>query len=403
MEIQGGCKEEREARLGRFWVEGTVRDLLSSLQSGYAVCPGERLKKNRKNDNVYIISYDVDDAVVDMDDFVASCPLKPTLYYHTYSNGSTDGYRYRLIYCFDEPVPFSGTYQPLASYIGVQALDERVANQLYFGTVSGVYSTGVTYTAADLPFKPEDGNTEQIKAVAFKDNSSSYKQFAGINPNLSLTDFLGVYKEQYCINWNIRTELNVPDDQPIIVYPDDYLEVPRCKDWDCLTKSKKTWRWKDGQRRHKKLYIAGIIVRRLNPAINDAEMLYWLCGELVRYYEYSDKWATVGDVMPVAANVMTADVDTVLTGWHHVKYGANKVYCVQHRMSARQVVNKYGKSYMREIRYSEIDNWYDPELSLKDNMQILASNGIKISERSLKMYKDDRGYSNKRKKCKTNP
>lgn len=383
---------------GFVWVDGSVSDLLSSLQSGHAVCPGERLKKNRKDDSVYIISYDVDDAAIDMEDFVTSCPLKPTLYYHTYSNGRTDGFRYRLIYCFDEPVPFAGMYNSLAGYINVPALDSRVANQLYFGTNTEVYSTGVTYTVSDLPFKPESGNVEQVKTAVFRDNSSSYKQFAGINPSLSLTDFLGVYKEEYCISWNVRTELNVPDDEPIVVYPDNYLEVPRCKDWDSLTKSKKTWRWKDGQRRHKKLYIAGIIVRRLNPAINDVEMLYWLCSELVRYYVYSDKWATVGDVMPVAANVMTADVDTVLTGWHHAKYGANKVYCVQHRMSARQVVNKYGQAYLKEIRYSEIDEWYDPDLKLQDNLTILKELGIKTSERDLKRYKESRGYTAKRKK-----
>lgn len=375
---------------GFVWVDGSVSDLLSSLQSGHAVCPGERLKKKRKDDNVYIISYDVDDAVIDMEDFVISCPLKPTLYYHTYSNGRTDGFRYRLMYCFDEPVPFAGMYNSLAAYIHVPALDSRVANQLYFGTNTEVYSTGVTYTVSDLPF----GIDTPLMNETLPDECG----FACLNPNLKVTDFLGVYKEQYDISWNVRTELNVSDDEPIVVYPDNYIEVPRRERWDNIDKNMKVWRWMDGERRHKKLYIAGIIVRRLNPAINKEEMLYWLCSELVRYYEYSDKWATVGDVMAVAEGVMSADMDMELKGWRHRKYAANKAYCVQHRMSARQVANKYGKAYMREMRYSDIDDIYNPGLSLKDNLSMLAANGIETSERDLKRYKESRGYTAKRKK-----
>lgn len=83
----------------------SVDELLEQIQQGFSICHVFEGNKRMKGCFLYTYSVfvDVDDSDVCMSEFILHCALKPTLAYTTASNGKQGkGYRYRLIYVFDD-------------------------------------------------------------------------------------------------------------------------------------------------------------------------------------------------------------------------------------------------------------------------------------------------------------
>lgn len=114
--------------------------LLDYVRQGHSFCHvhknERRLKGNFKYTN--FVNIDIDDSTVSMSEFLKRPIIKPTLAYTTFSNKIL-GYRYRLLYCFSEPID-AQTYVPLyrwiCAYIGLSKTKDHcghVTNQLMNG------------------------------------------------------------------------------------------------------------------------------------------------------------------------------------------------------------------------------------------------------------------------------
>ena len=57
-----------------------------------------------------VVALDVDDSTAEMNDYVATLLYKPTVAYTTYSNGCK-GYRFRLVYVFNDKIISTNEYQ----------------------------------------------------------------------------------------------------------------------------------------------------------------------------------------------------------------------------------------------------------------------------------------------------
>ena len=106
----------------------------------------------------YSVFVDVDNSDVCMSDFIVHCSIKPTLAYTTTSNGKQGkGYRYRLIYVFDDRITTEALYKSLYFYITEQNNLENtkdkcgsICNQLMNGNPYCNIETYCSYLIYDL-------------------------------------------------------------------------------------------------------------------------------------------------------------------------------------------------------------------------------------------------------------
>ena len=195
-------------------------------------------------------------------------------------------------------------------------------------------------------------------------------------------------------------------DTPTIQYPKDYIETPRRLWWDKANRTYYVNKWRDGEQRHRKLYMAGIILRKLNPQLSPDKLLFALCREFATYYDNTDKKYTTADVIHIVERVLSADINRELGRWKRKNYIVNVSYCKKHGVSKRSVVgeqNGIRQAAERDKRYEQIARYYDPTETDNKNLLTLHNAGIKCSIRTLKRYKQAYGYSTQAPKAEQAP
>ncbi len=188
----------------------------------------------------------------------------------------------------------------------------------------------------------------------------------------------------------------VDADTSIIVYPKDYIETPRRLYWDSVNHTHYVKKWTDGEQRHRKLYMAGIILRKLNPQLSPDELLFAVCQEFATYYDNTDKKYTTGDIIRIVERVLDADINRELGKWKRKGYIVNGIYCEKYGVSKRSVVgaeNGKRNAAERAKRYEQIAEHYDPDKTDAANLLRLKQKGVQCSLRTLKRYKVDYGYT----------
>ena len=198
----------------------------------------------------------------------------------------------------------------------------------------------------------------------------------------------------------------VDADTPTIQYPKDYIETPRRLFWDAVNHTHFVKKWTDGEQRHRKLYMAGIILRRLNPQLSPDELLFATAQEFATYYDNTDKKYTTADMIRVVEKVLDADVNRELGRWKRKGYIVNGSYCEKHGVSKRSVVgeqNGIRQAAEREKRYEQIAEHYDPSKTDAANLLTLHMAGIKCSIRTLNRYKQAYGHTTPAPKAEPAP
>ena len=205
--------------------------------------------------------------------------------------------------------------------------------------------------------------------------------------------------------FNYMTQSPLPEadaDTPIILYPKDYIETPRKFAYDPLKKCYTLSKYKDGENRHKKLFVTGLILRKLNPDLTPIHLLKALLREFTLYYDNSDDKYTMPRLLAIADAVLDADVNRELKKWRKPKYVVNPKYCQKHLVSKRQVVgmqNGIRQAAERTKRYEDISKYYDPTQTDAQNLLRLKQKGIKCSRNTLTAFKHLYGYTQGREQA----
>lgn len=205
-------------------------------------------------------------------------------------------------------------------------------------------------------------------------------------------------------------------DERKLVLEDDYYRIPKkYVGYNKEFGGKIYGKWVDGELRHKKIFITGVILRRLNEGITYDEMLYAIVNALLRYYELNDSDGSLKfgkkAIRELVINVMKAPFKE-MREVKHSKFKISDSYCRENRVSKKQVLGSLlGEQNKRkkEESFNEIDLFYDPTMTWQDGskithkqwLEILEENGIKISIRKFKNYLEDRGYTKKREPQKS--
>lgn len=423
-------------------------DLLASfISSGYCYCPTDRkLEKVRESDYICI---DVDDSTVEMNEYVSNLTDKPTIYYTTPSNGNIEKsrqkfgddkhiYRFRLLYALDTPTTNATEYEQAFRYItstnNMTSVDYRRANQYYNGSkgcelhnTNRVYSLPDEYKDVVPASGKEKGDRPKPKRPAGGPSSNEGTSGTALDADVlsafldctKYEDFLSWYGGEFGASSLLRESPYLPDkeDERKLVC-DEYFVIPKkYAGWDRENKTKIYGRWLDGEDRHTKLYVTGVILRKLNPTASANDLLREIVSILLGYYNIFDPGGKLKfnkkNILQLLDSVLKADLTKKMKEIKHPSFRVSSYYCDKNRVSKKQVLGSLlgeKNRKKKEEKYSEIDYFYDPNLSLNDGkkitqkqwIEILLENGVIVSLRTFKSYLSDRGFSktNKRKETK---
>lgn len=194
----------------------------------------------------------------------------------------------------------------------------------------------------------------------------------------------------------------VSDDCPYILLPKDYIQIKRY--WLCQRVKDEygdeRWRYvkirkiKDGEQRRKKLYLNGILRRKMIPNIVFEHLLHCLTFELWYYYENSGRNCkniiTKHELAIIAADVMRANVDDyTFEQKDRRQFIVNDAYCQKHNVSRKEARNLAKKL----ITYERIGMMYDATQTDKVNIEIFQHNGLDISLKTLQRFRNDMGIN----------
>ena len=417
-------------------------DMLSSfISNGYCYCPTERKKDNvRESDYICI---DVDDSTVEMNEYVSTLTDKPTIYYTTPSNGNVEKsqkkygdnehiYRFRLLYALDTPTANATEYEQAYRYITttnyMSFVDFRPANQYYNGSKGcEIHNTHRVYTLPDEykdvvlgnegkkssrpkskqtydVVKPSDGYNEMHLDAdvlsAFLD-CTQYEDF--------LSWYNGVFGESSLLRETPYLQ-DEHDERKLIC--DDYYVIPKKYiGWDKENKTKIYGKWLDGENRHTKIYITGIILRKLNPEATLDDLLREIVTILLTYYSLKNPDESLKfskkTILQLLDSVMKADLTKELKAIKHPSFKVSSSYCEKNKVSKRTVVSEIlseKRIEKKEEKYRMIDCFFDFDITWNDGRKItqeqwiaiLKENGIEVSIATFKRYLNDRGYSKRR-------
>lgn len=392
--------------------EVNIDDFSSLIKEGYAYTSVMSGKRNRDNFvSSYTLTFDIDDSSTEMMDCLRNLDYKPSLAYTSPSNGlDGKGFRYRLVYCLDEPITTFEEYYVMSRSFGAQLgltdVDPKSFYPEQFWNGSKGCSCVVTDTVYNKriidikeDFKEEFKKNYLYKKKIGKEHKSITKtiikqtQHNGLNDtfeddfwNLSYTEFLNKYDYP-----NVeRSPIELDEITPLIKYPDDYYEIKR--PWERINGETKKIKDREGRRR--KLFLNGIIRRKINPDITFDNLLYNLIYEFQYYYINDGNKIDKKTLYEIAGNVMSAEIFDSDLG--KPRYGSfvNPLYCQKHGMTKKQVMG----SIRNKRQY--IGQFYDFTKTDQENLDIMKEYGLDVKIATLKRWKKENGIRKYRKKTK---
>lgn len=412
--------------------EMTEEAFYEALQEGHGFCPLSRDQAKTDQARTNIIVYDFDHCTTPLDEFIKGLTIKPTYTYYSFSNGKDGQYRYRLIFQLSECITgsqYDEVHQHIAQANGwmpaskgdgdnLNTYDPLARNQYFFsGTSISYYPNNIIniineYTHTQpKPAQPREHHQPAPKpaptakkAKKARQDGDEYTQYKYFSDSF-VAKICEYIPSPYAIRFNYITHTPLPEvdaDTPIILYPKDYLETPRKFAYDPLKKSYGIAKYRDGENRHKKLFITGIILRRLNPDLTPIHLLKALLREFTLYYDNTDGKYTMPRLLAIADAVLDADITIELKRWRKPKYIVNPKYCAKHLVTKRQVVgqqNGIRQAEERAKRYEAISKYYDPAKSDAANLLTLHNAGIKCSKNTLTAFKYLYGYTQGREQA----
>ncbi len=392
--------------------EMTEEAFYEALQAGHGFCPLSRDQAQADTSHTNIIVYDFDHSTTPLPDFVEGLNIRPSFTYYSFSNGKDGQYRYRLIFQLSECITgseYDAAHQYIAQANGwkpatkgdtINRYDPLSRNQYYFsGTEITYFPDNIINEYTHTQPKPAPKSEKRPRHDG--DEYTQYKYFS----DSFVKKIFEYIQSPYAVRFNYITHTPLPEedaDTPIILYPKDYIETPRKYAYDQLKKCYTISKYKDGENRHKKLFVTGIIIRKLNPDLTPIHLLKALLREFTLYFDNTDGKYTMPRLLAIADAVLDADVNRELKKWRKPKYVVNPKYCQKHLVSKRQVVgqqNGIRQAEERAKRYADIAQHYDPTKTDAANLLTLHNAGIKCSRNTLTAFKHLYGYTQGREQA----
>ena len=376
----------------------TVDELHEFVTNGYAYC--SVMKDNHHSDANFIstntLTFDIDHTKEDFKECIERLKQKPSIAYTTSSNTETE-HSYRLIYVLDSEVTTKQEYGELivglAETLELDKLDTHSysCSQMWFGCCGceSFKSENVLQKNAiergKYECKSNVGQKHQpndnIKPIHYIEAGVFISDYW----NLSLSSFVEKYITAYPSIES--TPLEIDDEQPIITYPNDYFEIHR--PWKMI--NGEVMKIKDGEGRRRKLFINGLIRKRINPSITFENLLVNIVYEFIYYYVNNGNRITKKELYDIAQQAFKRDITEDKLGRPRYKTFVNPLYCQKHNMSKQQVLAK------SQSKQQYIGELYDPSLTDKENIAMMKEYGLDIHINTLQRWRKENNITKYKK------
>ena len=356
------------------------------------------------------VFFDLDDDVpVTLEQLVDEIEFKPSIAYQTYSHQNEGkGNRYRLLYFFAELITdtqqYKRIYDCLSKQFNFKIKDSCGHNptQLVFGTriENLVLNFNLIYSINNFD-KFESGHLNSIKEE--EENiitlQSLFQDKEYINDYFSLpySELLEKYRDKYFFFEHTPLP-TVDNDTPYILLPQDYIEIKRYWLLDKFTdehgnehQESRVRRIKDGKGRRKKLFLNGILRRKMISTITFEHLLHCLAYELYHYIDNRKDIISKKELFKIARNVFDSNINNFdnYGKSEHPKFIVNPEYCIKYNLSKRHVRNLSRKV----ITYNMIGELYDYQLTDKQNIDEFKKYGLSICTKTLQRFREEYGIT----------
>ena len=216
------------------------------------------------------------------------------------------------------------------------------------------------------------GNTEFMKdfwSMSYKRNEEEFiRKYANVYPFLEATPLP-----------------ETDTDTPYILLPDNYVKIkrywyrePQIKNSNEVAYKSHVVKLKSGNRR--KLLYDGCLLRKIMlPDITVEHLLYCLVCERRYYVDNQDKVITNKILYQIAKDSWSDTERNINIQKDKRLFIVNSKYCEKYGISKRAARNIATKMLL-DLRLKQL---YDTNLSVKENMESLKNQGIKIGKSSL--------------------
>jgi hypothetical protein len=421
----------------------TIEEMKSLIQQGYVFSHNftadnqpfkqvDRRKENFKNTSVVV--FDIDKEICPMSEYVSRLLMQPTVAYTTFSNCKPEkNYLncFRLVYTFDSLISSQNEYEHLYDTIrkmnGMDDLKDnccRTVNQCFIGSSRDCLIMGI-----DKVYKKSDFGSYEITGKCHSNNKRE-EQSSNMNrmtlsehddKNADIDLFFELSYEDYLEQMDGRYKIikhsvipEVSEDEPRILLPDGYIETVTSYYWDYqrdgdtgeLLKVTSRYRTiRDGEERRKKLFMNGMLRKWIKPEICFSEILYNMVWEFFHHYDWKgiakkDLFSKAKEVESTPKEEYTELYEKAVAYQRKKRKGGwmvNLAYCTKNKKTKTEVRRQSIKAF----NYEKIGKFYDCGKSIKENICLLAAEGIPVSESTLKRFRKDMGLT--REYHKTSP
>ena len=373
----------------------TVEEFKRLIEKGYAFA---NIVKHKIDlfERAQTLSYDIDWSETTMEDYVKNLSIKPTLSYTSPSfyDAEKHHYKFRLVYILDQPVEDYQTYKALLSIVQDEAgicegLDCGKNTPAQFMNGNGTKT--MKWGPDGHILRLSDFNTEKVELYKKAEKPSQKRS------NTPKTDFTlderfretltnsrnTFFAEYSHLTAPTRSTGNLHHSGMFFTHEDGFFSILR--KWEKNENGKLTvHRWKDGEQRRKKLFVAARVLITVNPYITNEGLVYNLELELKHFYDNSTDIITDDELISIAASARNSE-------WapteEKKQFTINKEYITEEPMT----VQKRVALARRTLTDEKIGESYDASLTPYGNFKVMREMGMKVSKKSLYRFARENG------------
>lgn len=404
----------------------TINDMCDYIKNGHTFgavynAPSFSISGRNKDNYLYgnIIPVDIDYCDCDMNDYLETLTVKPTIAYTTYSNGvEGKGYRFRFLWCFEDAIlPYC--YTPLhgkvcdMNNINGEENDKHQSNisQLFIGNGSGkcemVVNEQCTYHVNDFVSSCDlekcfNTNTNITHTYTISNRVETKNTFTDelfaeawntMNDTFILTNYTHYYTEE-------STYVPMTQGQLITDLTDKDIYTIKRK-WamsQYIINGKNIpyrVRLKNGEHRRKMIFLSLVKRRLINPSITLEHLAYSALYELYHYIDNTDESDKITrfDLYVCANDALNTDLATYKDKMKDkTTFRVNKTEAMKQGITPRQasaMENSRRNRIKRQEKYNEMAKWYDPSKKDKENLEIFKEHELDVKRTTLYRFKKE--------------
>lgn len=391
----------------------TFTDFINKIEDGYSFCYcfndngrvfGQREKTINNFHHTNFIVFDVDHCGANIHEYLNRLPYKPTLAYTTTNDSKLD-HRFRLIYFLDFTIMKSESfykmiYYKLAShleiYSGFKMEDNcmKSPSQQFLGNPKKEITTVYNNILYEL---------EDINKLSF--NKRYEKEFNGVKDvandskiedielnisdemkddlnNMKDSDFIKKWKERYF--YQMETPVTYDEDGIARLWDKEHYQIKN----KFSKVDGHSLQFKHGEKRRVILFNMISTMLKINPNISDENLVYNAIIERYYFFDNVDGKLNNAWILNTIKNARINDMN-----------GKNPSVPIPMTFKIQKshfidLINKWndeGKNGMmvltnkirRKINIERVGAVYDFNLSVKENLKLLAEQGIVVSQAKL--------------------